>query len=124
MSINNTSTIKSNISKKTYQIVFSILFFIGLVYLLSKLNLEDIYEKINESNKLLLFFGIIGMAFAQVFKVIRFALVAKFYNFPISRREASLIQMVGISIAILTPARVGEGSKAILLHKRLNIPVS
>jgi uncharacterized membrane protein YbhN (UPF0104 family) len=64
------------------------------------------------------------MALAQVFKILRFALVTKFCNFPISRREASLIQMVGISIAILTPARVGEGSKAVLLNKRLNIPIA
>ena len=115
---------KGNLTKKIFQIIFSILFFVGLVYLLSKLSLDDIYQRIIESNKLLLLLGIISIALAQVFKIIRFALVTKFYNFPISRREASLIQMVGISIAILTPARIGEGSKAILLNKRLNIPIA
>lgn len=113
-----------NLTKRIFQIVFSTLFLVGLVYLLSKLSLYEIYRHIIESNKFLLLLGIIGIALAQIFKIIRFALVTNFYNFPISRREASLIQMVGISIAILTPARIGEGSKAILLNKRLNIPVA
>lgn len=110
--------------KRMYQVLFSSLFFVGLIYLLNKMNLGDVFQRINESNKLLLFLGIICMAFAQIFKIIRFALVTKLYNFPISAREASLIQMVGISIAILTPARVGEGSKAILLNRRLNVPIA
>jgi uncharacterized membrane protein YbhN (UPF0104 family) len=32
--------------------------------------------------------------------------------------------MVGISFAILTPARIGEGSKAVLLNKRLDVPMA
>lgn len=115
---------EGNLTKRIFQIVFTILFLVGLAYLLSKLSLDDIFQHIIESNKILLFLGIIGIALAQVFKIIRFAFVTKFYNFPISRREASLIQMIGISIAILTPARIGEGSKAILLNKRLNIPIA
>ncbi len=45
-------------------------------------------------------------------------------SFEIPFLEAALVQMVGISFATITPGRVGEGSKAVLLHKRAGVPIS
>jgi uncharacterized membrane protein YbhN (UPF0104 family) len=91
---------------------------------MSRLSFDVVYSEIIDSNKFFLSLGVMSLILASFVKIIRFILVARYYHQSISLLEASLIQMVGISIAILTPARVGEGSKAVLLNKRLGVPMT
>jgi uncharacterized membrane protein YbhN (UPF0104 family) len=83
-----------------------------------------VYQGIIESDKIFLSFGILSLVLAALVKIFRFSLVTTYFHYPTSYLESALIQMIGISIAILTPARVGEGSKAFLLNKRLGVPLS
>jgi uncharacterized membrane protein YbhN (UPF0104 family) len=109
---------------RKYQMFVSLLFLVLLIYLLSKLRVETIYEEIVEINKQFLVLGVLSLTLAAIVKVFRFALVSRSRNHPISIAEASLIQMVGISMATLTPARVGEGSKVVLLNKYSGVPMT
>jgi uncharacterized membrane protein YbhN (UPF0104 family) len=110
--------------RANFQLIISAAFLIVLVYLISKLNFEAAYREIASANKLFLSIGVLSLILAALVKVFRFALVSRVYHHPISILDASLIQMVGISIAIITPARVGEGSKAVLLNKRHGVPMT
>ena len=109
---------------KSYQAVFSILFLLVLIYLLSRLKIGTVLGEISGSDKFYLTLGILSFILGASLKIFRFSLVTRYYGYTASILEASLIQMVGISLAIITPARVGEGSKAVLLNKRLGVPMS
>jgi uncharacterized membrane protein YbhN (UPF0104 family) len=111
-------------SGKLYRLIVTILFIFALIILISRLSFDVVYSEIIDSNKFFLSLGVMSLILASFVKIIRFSLVARYYHQSISLLEASLIQMVGISIAILTPARVGEGSKAVLLNKRLSVPMT
>jgi uncharacterized membrane protein YbhN (UPF0104 family) len=110
--------------KRVYQILISFIFIIALLYLVSKVNFNLVYQGLVGANKFYLLLGVLSLLLAAFIKIIRLTLVTRYFNYPLSYLEASLIQMVGISIAILTPARVGEGSKAVLLNKRAGVPLS
>jgi uncharacterized membrane protein YbhN (UPF0104 family) len=112
------------IRSKKYQLILSLVFLLALIYFLSKLRFDVVFQEISSSNKLFLSLGVISLILAATVKIFRFSMVTKTYHYPISLLEASLIQMVGISFAILTPARIGEGSKAVLLNKRLDVPMT
>jgi uncharacterized membrane protein YbhN (UPF0104 family) len=107
-----------------YRLAVSIIFLGLLAFLLTKLDLVAVYEQILKSNKLFLIIGISLFLFMILIKIAKFALVSRYYSYQLSFKQASLIQMVGITLATLTPARVGEGSKVILMKKHLGIPVS
>jgi uncharacterized membrane protein YbhN (UPF0104 family) len=85
---------------------------------------DQVYHEITGANKLYLFLGILSLVMGSILKIFRFSLVTRIYHHPIPLFEAALVQMVGISIATLTPGRVGEGSKAILLNKRSGFPMT
>ncbi len=107
-----------------YRLVISIAFLVALLYMLSRLELELVYHELAELNKLYLILGVFCLVFSSLIKIGRFTLVSRYYNQKIPFSDAFLIQMVGISIAILTPARLGEGSKAVLLNRRRKVAMT
>jgi uncharacterized membrane protein YbhN (UPF0104 family) len=109
---------------KLYQGLLSLLFLLALALLISRMNLDVVYLEIQDSDKLFISLGVLSLVVASILKIFRFSLVTRIYHHPIPLFEAALIQMVGISIATLTPGRVGEGSKAILLNKRSGSPMT
>lgn len=111
-------------NKRAYQILISFIFIIALLYLVSQVNYNLVYQSLVGANKFYLLLGVLSLILAAFIKILRLSLVTRYFNYPLSYLEVSLIQMVGISIAILTPARLGEGSKAVLLNKRASVPMS
>ena len=107
-----------------YRQIITILFFFVLIYFLSQLKFDVVYEQMVRSNKVFLSLGVLSLIFTILIKISRFRLIGEYYFHPISYKESALIEMVGISFAIITPARAGEGLKAILLNKRLEIPMT
>lgn len=107
-----------------YRLVVSVLFLGVLAFLLSKLDLGAVYDQITKSNKLFLILGVSIFIFVILTKIAKFALISRYYFHPLSFKQASLIEMVGISFATLTPGRVGEGSKVILMNRQLGMPMS
>lgn len=107
-----------------YRLVVSVLFLGVLAFLLSKLDLGAVYDQIIKSNKLFLILGVSIFISVVLVKIAKFALISRYYSHPLSFKQSSLIQMVGISFAILTPGRVGEGSKVILMNRQLGVPIS
>ena len=107
-----------------YQLLVSVVFLAVLGYLLSSLKLGRVYRELLAVDRVYLILGALIFFFAAILKIYRFSLVVRVYGFEIPFLEAALVQMVGISFATLTPGRVGEGSKAILLNKRADVPIS
>jgi len=107
-----------------YKQAITLLFFLVLIYFLSQLKFDVVYEQIIRSNKVFLSLGVLSLVLTILIKISRFRLIGEYYSHPISYKESALIEMVGISFAIITPARAGEGLKAILLNKRLEIPMT
>lgn len=89
-----------------YRLVASVLFLGALVFLLS------------------LVLGVLTFISGALLKIAKFALISRYYSYPLSFKQASLIEMVGISFATLTSGRVGEGSKALLMNRPLEVPIS
>lgn len=109
---------------RLYQLLVSIVFLAVLGYLLSSLKLGLVYKELVALDPMYLFLGALILAVAALLKIYRFQIVVRIYGFEIPFLEAALVQMVGISFATLTPGRVGEGSKAVLLNKRADVPIS
>ncbi len=107
-----------------YRILVSILFLGLLSYLLSRLDLDSVYNNIVKSNKIFLTLGVMFFISGVQIKILKFSLISRYYSYPLSFKQAALIEMVGISFATLTPGRIGEGSKAILMNKHLKMPMS
>lgn len=107
-----------------YQGLLSVFFLLVLALLLSRMRFDVVYLELRNSNKLFLALGVMSLFLTSIVKIFRFSLVTRIYHHPIPIFEAALVQMVGISIATLTPGRVGEGSKAVLLHKRSGFPMT
>lgn len=107
-----------------YRLAVSVLFLGILAFLLSKLDLGAVYDQIIKSNKLFLILGVSILIFGVLLKIAKFSLISRYYSYPLSLKQATLIEMVGISLATLTPGRVGEGSKIILMNRKLGMPIS
>ncbi len=109
---------------RLYQLLVSVVFLAVLGYLLSSLKLGLVYRELLALDRVYLLLGALILFAAALLKIYRFQIVVRIYGFEIPFLEAALVQMVGISFATLTPGRVGEGSKAILLNKRADVPIS
>lgn len=107
-----------------YRLAISVAFLGILAFLLSRLDLGQVYDQILRANKLFLIAGISMFVFALVIKIAKFMLISRYYDCPLTFKQATLVELVGISLATLTPGRVGEGSKVILMKKQLGMPVS
>jgi uncharacterized membrane protein YbhN (UPF0104 family) len=109
---------------KLYQGLLSLFFLLALMLLISRMSIDVVYLEMRNANKLYISLGVLSLVFASLVKIFRFNLVTRIYHHPIPLFDAALVQMVGISIATLTPGRVGEGSKAVLLNKLMGVPMT
>ena len=107
-----------------YRLVVSIVFMGVLAYLLMKLDISAVYDQLLLAKKRYLLMAVGIYAGMLYLKIQKLAWISRYYAYSIHFSQAALVQMVGIAIATLTPGRVGEGSKVILLKKYLKIPVS
>lgn len=107
-----------------YRLAVSLVFLAVLVFLLGKLDLRAVFAQMLLAKKLYL--GLAGVVFVLMLylKIQKFTWIASYYSQAMSFKQAALVQMVGIALATLTPGRVGEGSKVILMKKHLKIPIS
>lgn len=106
-----------------YRLAVSVIFLGILAFLLLKMDIKEVYGQILRSNKLFLIIGISIFISGVLVKIAKFALISRYYSYPLSFMQASLIELVGISIATLTPGRIGEGSKIILMNRKLGVPI-
>ncbi len=106
-----------------YRLAVSVVFIGILAFLLARLDLGAVYAQMLLAKKLYL--GIAGVLFLGMLylKIQKLAWISRYYAHALSFSQAALVQMVGIAFATLTPGRVGEGSKVILMKKRFGIPV-
>jgi uncharacterized membrane protein YbhN (UPF0104 family) len=107
-----------------YRLAVSLVFLAVLVFLLGKLDIMAVFDQMLRAKKLYL--GLAGVVFVLMLylKIQKFTWIARYYSQVMSLRQSALVQMVGIAFATLTPGRVGEGSKVILMKKHLKIPIS
>lgn len=99
-------------------IVMTVLFFLGFGYMLSTIDWVAAYELFTASKRLFLIQAFALMIASIVIKIFRFQLVSKYYGKRLNFRNASLIQMFGICVAMVTPGRLGEASKIYLLYRK------
>lgn len=99
-------------------IIISVLFFIGLVYMLYQIDWVKAYELFKESRKLFLLLAFGSMILSLLAKIVRFQWVTKYYDKKLSFRNSALTQMFGICVAMVTPGRLGEASKIYLLYRK------
>jgi uncharacterized membrane protein YbhN (UPF0104 family) len=106
-----------------YRLLVSIAFLAALAFLLSKLDIRAVYDQLLLARKryLLVAAGLFGIML--YFKIQKLVWISRYFAHPISFAQGALVQMVGISIAMMTPGRVGEGSKVLLLRRHTNAPV-
>ncbi len=107
-----------------YRLIISIIFLSVLLFLLTKLDIAAVYVQVVNSNKLFLTIGILCLVQVILLKIIRFVTISRYYSYPLTFKQASLVETVGISFAMVTPGRVGEGSKAIIMNKELRVPMA
>jgi uncharacterized membrane protein YbhN (UPF0104 family) len=107
-----------------YRLAISVVFLGILAFLLIKLDLGAVYAQMLKAKKLYL--GIAGVLFIVMLflKIQKLSWISRYYSYSMSFSQAALVQMVGIALATLTPGRVGEGSKVILMKRHLKIPIS
>jgi len=111
------------IKLKIFKIAIGLMFILGFFYMLYNINWVDAYDLFVSSKKLFLILSAFFMFASILVKIYRFKLATQYYHHPISFKDAALIQMIGISIAMVTPGRVGEASKIFLLKKQ-DIPLN
>ncbi|MBW3003731.1 flippase-like domain-containing protein [Candidatus Woesearchaeota archaeon] len=112
---------------KVALIIVSILFFLGLGYMLSKIDWLKAYDLFLNSNLFFLIAAFFVMVASILVKIIRFKFVTKYFDHKLNFRNSALIQMFGICVAMVTPGRLGEASKIYLLYRkgiRLSISMS
>jgi uncharacterized membrane protein YbhN (UPF0104 family) len=105
-----------------YRLAVSAIFLGILAFLLVKLDLGAVYAQMLLAKKQYLGIALVlflGMLYVKIQKLV---LISRYYENALSFSQAALVQMVGIAFATLTPGRVGEGSKVILMKKYLKIP--
>lgn len=103
--------------------IIGLLFLAGFIWMLKGIEWAQAYDLFLRSNKLFILLAIIAMIISVLIKIWRFGLVTKYYKHGISFKDAALIQMIGISLAMITPGRIGEASKIFLLNKK-GIPLN
>ncbi len=105
-----------------YRLAVSVIFLGILAFLLLKLDLGAVYNQMLLAKKQYLAVAgvlFLGMLYTKIQKLV---LISRYYENAITFSQAALVQMVGIAFATLTPGRVGEGSKVLLMKKYLKIP--
>ncbi len=107
-----------------YRLAVSAIFLGILAFLLTELDLGAVYTQMLLAKKLYLGFAGVVFIVMLYLKIQKFTWISRYYSQAMSFKQAALVQMVGIALATLTPARVGEGSKVILMKKYLKIPIS
>ena len=107
-----------------YRLIISVLFLSVLLFLLTKLDISAVYGQVVGSNKVFLTIGILCLVLVILLKIVRFTSISRYYSYPLTFKEASLVETVGISFAMVTPGRVGEGSKAIIMNRELGVPMA
>ncbi len=105
-----------------YRWIISILFLLILAFIFTKLDMTAVYGQVLNSNKLFLTLGVLSLVLVILLKIARFCLISRYCSYPLTFKQASLVEIVGISLAMLTPGRVGEGSKAIIMNRNFGIP--
>jgi uncharacterized membrane protein YbhN (UPF0104 family) len=106
-----------------YKLIISVLFLGILAYLLSKLDIGAVYEQMLKANKIFLVIATSVFILMLLLKIQKFVWISRYYSHTMFFKQAALVQMVGIAIATLTPGRVGEGSKVILMKNHLGMPM-
>ncbi|MBU2559435.1 flippase-like domain-containing protein, partial [archaeon] len=107
-----------------YRLAVSVIFLSILTFLLMRLDLGAVFEQMARAKKQYLV--VAGVVFFSMLylKIKKFVWISSYYSHVMYFKQATLVQMVGIALATLTPGRIGEGSKVILMKKYLKIPVS
>lgn len=110
-------------SKRTALILgLNALFLLGLVLLLRTLDGDALRSYISSANVPILLFGIALYLVSVVVKVGRLRAVIGHFGHQCSYRDAAVIQLIGIALALITPGRVGEAAKIYFLRRR-DVPV-
>ena len=101
-----------------FRLILSLLFIAALAYFISKIEISKVAELFLKINPLILLFALISFTVAILVKIARLVLIAGYYGHEISFKDSSVVQMVSVSFATLTPGRIGEGVKAVLLNQK------
>jgi glycosyltransferase 2 family protein len=107
-----------------YRWIISIIFLSVLVFIFTTLDMTAVYGQVLNSNKLFLTLGVLSLVLVILLKIARFCLISRYCSYSLTFKQASLVEIVGISLAMLTPGRVGEGSKAIIMNRQFGIPLA
>ena len=108
---------------KYLQIILTILFIFGIIYFLRHLDYMAVIALFVKSNKWLFMLAVLTYFLSLLFKIIRLKIISSYYSHPLKLSYAATMQLVAISLAIMTPGRVGEFSKIFMLKKN-NMPLS
>jgi uncharacterized membrane protein YbhN (UPF0104 family) len=107
-----------------YRLAVSAIFLSILAFLLMRLDLGAVFAQIVLAKKQYLVVAGVVFFVMLYLKIKKLVWISRYYSYTMSFKQATLVQMVGIALATLTPGRIGEGSKVILMKKYLKIPVS
>lgn len=101
------------------KIAISVLAITGLLYFLIKfVSFSEIVKIFSNASKFYITLAFISIVAGTFLKIHRFALVNRYYGYSLPFNSAAMIQTLGIALATITPGRVGEAIKIVLLHKR------
>ncbi len=110
--------------RSKYRWIISIIFLSVLIFLFTTIDMTAVYGQVLDSNKLFLTLGVLSLVLVILLKIARFCLISRYCSYPLTFKQASVVEIVGISLAMLTPGRVGEGSKAIIMNRQFGIPLA
>ena len=102
---------------KLLKLVLTAVFVVGLLWMLSRVDLKAVMLLMANSNILFLFLAIFSMFLSVFFKIFRLRLVVNYYKHKITMMNATFVQMASVALAMMTPGRIGEASKIYFLNK-------
>lgn len=104
--------------------IITILFIITLIFLLRTIDFNLFIKELKSINKFFIIAAVITTILAIMARIFKFKFATNYLSYKINFKDASLFQILSLSFALITPARIGEATKAVLLKKRLNIPIT
>ncbi len=105
------------------RLAITVIFLGVLAFLLTKLDVGAVYTQMLLAKREYLLMAVPVFILMMFLKIQKLRWISYYYSHGMSFTQAFLVQMVGIALATLTPGRLGEGSKIVLMKKYLDIPV-
>lgn len=99
-------------------ILVNVLFIAAVIWMIRRLDINSVRQYWQQAHLGWLAVGLAAYGLSVWFKIVRFRVVTGHFGHRLSLSDSGFIQMIGTSLALLTPGRIGEATKIYFLHRQ------